>query len=522
VDSDQVHLPLITTQHDNTNDVKFIRDAMSATALPIIINCSNPGGSSEALSSPKFQRQIDDSDSDSEDTSKIAKAKTQSVRLSRIVTPTRRDDDSETDESSVGSSDDSSEHATKDQIAHSSSLKPLAIQSPGIKRDDSNDSDHSSSVESKQNPVKQAANDRSQIKSKYTDDSDDASSAEANKNRKETRIEVAKNHSDAESGDSSDDASRPTQMQQALESKTGSRSRNSVASISYKAETIVASLKLGEDCGSSQSIQSIDVISHTLDGSSSLRKSLNVNKFDRCISDSDLELSTSVMQSKLEVIDLTDVQEFPGNSTSLHGKNQMKDSITKVPNYTSQIKSGMSQRATNHKIDSYGDFTAEKKKSPSQKAKYKVENGLLIIGKCDESRNCNIDHNEINDDKAEKKRSKNKSAKLLADIFEESTATITSVLSTDTSKNTAKMKSSKVKSIRLKDAVTAPAPTFSIQDGKLVKPSKINTGALTNIPIVKPSFTIVDGKLIKQDTLGSASLPSESRKKGKNKKGCKK
>jgi hypothetical protein len=70
--------------------------------------------------------------------------------------------------------------------------------------------------------------------------------------------------------------------------------------------------------------------------------------------------------------------------------------------------------------------------------------------------------------------------------------------------------------------LTAPAPMFSIQDGKLVKASKIITGALTNIHIMKPSFTIVDGKLIKQDTLSSASLISESRKKGKNKKGCKK
>jgi hypothetical protein len=87
----------------------------------------------------------------------------------------------------------------------------------------------------------------------------------------------------------------------------------------------------------------------------------------------------------------------------------------------------------------------------------------LIIGKCDESRNCNDDRrgDQINDDKAEKKSSKNKSAKLSADIFEESTATITSVLSIDTTKSTAKMKSSKMKSIRMKDANSTCTNVFN-------------------------------------------------------------
>jgi hypothetical protein len=253
--------------------------------FPKIINYSSPGGSSEEELSQRNSfasghkvslglatnplTSPNDSDSDSEGTSKTAKVETQSVRLSKI--PTRRNYDSDTDDSSVGSSDASSGHATKDQIRHSSSLIPLAMQSPGIKTDDSNDSDHSSSVESKQFPVKQAANNRSQKNSKYTDDSDDASSAEANKNRNEMRNIVATNHSDAELDDSSDDASRPTGMQQLVEKKLASRSHNSQASISDKSGTVAATLTLGKNCGSSQSIRSIDVISNTLEGSSSPR-----------------------------------------------------------------------------------------------------------------------------------------------------------------------------------------------------------------------------------------------------------
>ena len=426
--------------------------------------------------SHKNSSDSDDSDDDSSLESKKRLVKTQQVPAATTAAPpiTKNND-------SDGSDDDSSEEANKTQPA-----KPIAAttKSPN---DDSDDSDDSSTDDKKRPTKPNATADipfrNNQMAKAVTtrnrnSDTDDSSDDESNMKVKapepkdvilsstSTSLPPRRKVMDSDSDDS-DHSSDSTKFGRNIPAPT-------------KATTVAR--KNSSDDESSSSSSSLPLRNSKAPPPLSAKDTTTRRKDDESSSSSSSDSSESLKRSSTsgpskQTIEVIDVTNLP-------------DSKSKVPNYTSQIKTGQSEsssssssslspiatttRTRNIAIATTSTATSTtitgsttSAAAPSvKKVKYVVQNGKLV--RCDDDDDDPSERDNQSSSKLQvKETKKSKSSKKL----EQSQGSLTK-----SSSRHSTTKSPKTKAVASK---TTAAPTFVIVDGKLVKQSPATAAAAT-------------------------------------------
>ncbi len=457
----------------------------------------------KTIASPSYRK--DDSDSESDDSSKVIAKKTTPVSATLAKIPTKSFKNSS---DSDDSDDDSSLESKKRSVKPPLDPAPTTVAPPITKKVDSDGSDDDSSVEANMTqPVKPIAATTKPPKDD-SDDSDDSSTdgkksptkpnATADipftNNQTATKQAVATRDRNSDTDDSSDDGSNmklkaPEPKEVILSSTCTSLpprrkvmdsdsddSDHSNDSTKFgrnqppptKATTTVARKNSSDDeSSSSSSSSSLPLRNSKVPLPQTTKGKTTKSKDDESSSSSSSHSSESLKRSStsgsskqpIEVIDVTN----------------LPDSKSKVPNYTSQIKTGQSESSSSSSLSPIATTTRTKNIAIAttstttstttgsttsaaapcvKKVKYVVQNGKLV--KCDDDDDPSERDNHSSPKLQAKESKKSKSSKL-----EQSQGSLTKSSSRHSTK------SPKTKAV----PKTTAAPKFVIVDGKLVKQS---------------------------------------------------